>query len=188
MAVRRIRDSDSLIDLRHARRTNLRLRLCNLYPAGEDAACKFHSDPEHGSHWHLSTAVVSCGEPRRFAFRRIGAEDDERDRHSFHLFDGDVVEMFDNCQDVYQHAVVLAPEETTNQGARVSRVQNALLLPSGKKGHGLPGSGTRSDRRKAKIKSRATSGRSLDDDGGGELLRGDRHLGARQRRTADKLK
>ena len=54
--------------------------LCNLYPAGEDAACKFHSDPEHGSHWHLSTAVVSCGEPRRFAFRRIGAEDDEREQ------------------------------------------------------------------------------------------------------------
>jgi len=133
--------------------------LCNLYPAGEDAACKFHSDPEHGSHWHLSTAVVSCGEPRRFAFRRIGAEDDDRDRHVFHLFHGDVVEMFDQCQDVYQHGV-LAPEDATNQGARVSLVlKNALLLPSGKKGHGLPGSGaTRSDKRKAKIKKVATAG------------------------------
>ena len=147
-AVRRVRDSvNGMLDA-----PKFDCALCNLYPAGEDAACKFHSDPEHGSHWHLSTAVVSCGEPRRFAFRRIGAEDDERDRHSFHLFDGDVVEMFDDCQDLYQHAV-LAPEDATNQGARVSLVfKNALLLPSGKKGHGLPGSGTRSDRKKAKIR------------------------------------
>ena len=37
--------------------------------------------------------------------------------------------------------------------ASIARVQKReLLLPSGKKGHGLPGSGTRSDRRKAKIK------------------------------------
>merc|ERR1712094_10909 len=87
------------------------------------------------------------------SFRRIGAEDDERDRHSFHLFDGDVVEMFDDCQDVYQHAVLAPEDATTNQGARVSLVfKNALLLPSGKKGHGLPGSGTRSDRKKAKIR------------------------------------
>ena len=61
--------------------------------------------------------------------------------------------MFDNCQDVYQHAVLAPEDATTNQGARVSLVfKNALLLPSGKKGHGLPGSGTRSDRKKAKIK------------------------------------
>ena len=148
-AVRRVRDSvNGMLDA-----PTFDCALCNLYPAGEDAACKFHSDPEHGSHWHLSTAVVSCGEPRRFAFRRIGAEDDERDRHSFHLFDGDIVEMFDDCQDVYQHAVLAPEDATTNQGARVSLVfKNALLLPSGKKGHGLPGSGTRSDRRKAKIK------------------------------------
>ena len=148
-AVRRVRDSvNGMLDA-----PKFDCALCNLYPAGEDAACKFHSDPEHGSHWHLSTAVVSCGEPRRFAFRRIGAEDDERDRHSFHLFDGDVVEMFDDCQDVYQHAVLAPEDATTNQGARVSLVfKNALLLPSGKKGHGLPGSGTRSDRKKAKIK------------------------------------
>ena len=24
--------------------------LCNLYPEGGDAACKYHSDPEHGTH------------------------------------------------------------------------------------------------------------------------------------------
>ena len=49
--------------------------------------------------------------------------------------------------------VEVAPEDATNQGARVSLVfKNALLLPSGKKGHGLPGSGTRSDRKKAKIR------------------------------------
>ena len=61
--------------------------------------------------------------------------------------------MFNDCQDVYQHAVLVPEDEKTNQGARVSLVfKNALLLPSGKKGHGLPGSGTRSDRKKAKIR------------------------------------
>lgn len=46
--------------------------------------------------------VVSIGETRRFNFRRIldgGAEQEsEKDHHSFHLKDGDVVYMFDDCQ------------------------------------------------------------------------------------------
>jgi len=42
--------------------------LCNHYPDG-DSACKFHTDPEHGSHWHRTTAVVSCGSSRIFSFR-----------------------------------------------------------------------------------------------------------------------
>ena len=44
--------------------------LCNHYPDG-DSACKFHMDPEHGTHWHRTTAVVSCGSSRKFAFRPI---------------------------------------------------------------------------------------------------------------------
>ena len=121
--------------------------LANLYPAGEDAACKFHSDPEHGTHWHRETAVVSSGEVRRFAFRRIGAEDD--DRHLFHLFHGDVVHMHHACQDEWQHAV-FAAEDATNSGGRVSLVfKKAIPSPAGRLGHGIPGSGaTRSDRKK----------------------------------------
>ena len=43
--------------------------LCNLYPSGGAAACKWHSDPEHGSRWALPTSVVTVGEPRRPSFR-----------------------------------------------------------------------------------------------------------------------
>jgi len=43
--------------------------LCNLYPSGGEAACKWHSDPEHGSRWALPTSVVTVGEPRRPSFR-----------------------------------------------------------------------------------------------------------------------
>lgn len=44
--------------------------LCNHYPDTE-AACKFHTDPEHGSLWDRLTCVVSAGDDRRFAFRPI---------------------------------------------------------------------------------------------------------------------
>ena len=44
--------------------------LCNHYPDGE-AACKFHTDPEHGSVWERLTCVVAAGDERRFAFRPI---------------------------------------------------------------------------------------------------------------------
>ena len=71
--------------------------LCNLYPTGQ-SACKFHTDPEHGTYWDRLTCVVSgtgihisfiwiivfisliihqillfiqAGEERKFAFRPI---------------------------------------------------------------------------------------------------------------------
>ena len=44
--------------------------LCNHYPNSE-AACKFHTDPEHGSVWERLTCVVAAGDERRFAFRPI---------------------------------------------------------------------------------------------------------------------
>ena len=44
--------------------------LCNFYP-DEESACKFHTDPEHGSFWERLTCVVAAGEERRFAFRPI---------------------------------------------------------------------------------------------------------------------
>mmetsp|Transcript_1293 Transcript_1293/g.1859 ORF Transcript_1293/g.1859 Transcript_1293/m.1859 type:complete len:304 (-) Transcript_1293:100-1011(-) len=47
--------------------------LCNHYP-DNDAACKFHTDPEHGTFWERLTCVVSTGKERRFAFRPIPDE------------------------------------------------------------------------------------------------------------------
>ena len=84
---------------------------------------RYHSDPDHGLYWALDTAVVSLGEPRRFNFRRItddgrplgadggggaggGGSDETDDLHQFHVFEGDVVHMFDDCQDRFQHCVM----------------------------------------------------------------------------------
>ena len=49
--------------------------LCNHYP-NDDSACKFHTDPEHGSFWERLTCVVSSGKDdvRKFAFRPIPDE------------------------------------------------------------------------------------------------------------------
>ena len=44
--------------------------LCNHYPAME-AACKFHTDPDHGTLWDRTTIVVSAGIDRIFAFKPI---------------------------------------------------------------------------------------------------------------------
>jgi hypothetical protein len=47
--------------------------LCNHYP-NDDAACKFHTDPEHGTYWERLTCVVSASGKRairKFAFRPI---------------------------------------------------------------------------------------------------------------------
>ena len=58
-------------------------------------------------------------------------------QHSFHVFNGDVVHMFRDCQDKYLHCVMKG-EGAHNKGARISIVFKAsLLLSSGKRGHGL---------------------------------------------------
>ena len=125
--------------------------LCNLYPAGGEAACKWHTDPEHGTKWALPTTVVTAGEPRRFAFRPIATGGggggtgggDERERHTFALFTGDVVCMHGACQQEYEHAV-LPGQGARNTGARISLVfKRALLGPDGRRGHGLQGEGRR---------------------------------------------
>ena len=45
--------------------------LCNHYPDG-GAACKFHTDLEHGAHWDRLTVIVAAGDDRKFAFKPIG--------------------------------------------------------------------------------------------------------------------
>ena len=130
--------------------------LCNLYPAGGEAACKWHTDPEHGTKWALPTSVVTAGEPRRFAFRPLSTGGgggsgggggmgcgDERERHTFALVTGDVVRMHGACQQEYEHAV-LPGQGARNTGARISLVfKRALLGPDGRRGHGLQGEGRR---------------------------------------------
>jgi hypothetical protein len=124
--------------------------------------CKFHSDPDHGRLWSYDTVVVSLGETRRFNLREIppsvagsvmtkgslkkekeiapskskGAES-EQDHHSFHLFDGDVFYMTDDCQDTFQHCVMKS-EGPTNDSPRSSIVfKKSLPGLGGRRGHGI---------------------------------------------------
>ena len=108
--------------------------LTNHYP-DFDSACKFHTDPEHGSFWERLTCVVSAGEGdiRKFAFRPIPQvndwskwEDENVLKHLkgqlgieyrgddggigiepavIHLFPGDCVIMWGACNDIFHHAV-----------------------------------------------------------------------------------
>lgn len=131
--------------------------LCNHYPDGE-AACKFHTDPEHGTLWERLTCVVAAGDERRFAFRPIpgtctwsnwdtfkGKNADETLPAVIHLFAGDVVKMWGSCNDDFHHAVYTA--EGDNAGDRVSLVFKRAINRGGKRGHGLQGEGRRSRRR-----------------------------------------
>ena len=137
--------------------------LCNHYPDG-DSACKFHTDPEHGSHWHRTTVVVSAGASRKFAFRPIPEVSTwtEWDKLGHgktpiikndalcapavvQLFPGDVVLMTASCNDVFHHAVYASSfGETQASNSRVSLVlKRALDRGGGKRGHSLAGQGRR---------------------------------------------
>ena len=52
------------------------------YPDGS-IACKYHTDPDLGRLWARDSIIVSVGETRRFAFRKLGATD--ADAHWFRL-------------------------------------------------------------------------------------------------------
>ena len=140
--------------------------LCNHYPDG-DAACKYHTDPEHGSHWHRTTAVVSLGTSRKFAFRPIpdvstwaewdpiitnngkqSKDDTSCAPAAIQLFPGDVVLMTGPCNDLFHHAVYASPfDDIGVQNSRVSLVlKRALDRGGGKKGHSLAGQGRRARR------------------------------------------
>lgn len=127
--------------------------LCNHY-ADAAAACKFHTDPEHGTKWDRTTVVVAAGSDRIFAFKPIATtwrdwdlqyRDTVQDTVSnggadataaaITLFSGDLVVMRDNCNDDFYHAVYsgITDEE------RVSLVLKRAIS----RGHGLAGEGRR---------------------------------------------
>ena len=121
--------------------------LCNHY-ADADAACKYHTDPEHGTFWHRTTVVVAAGSDRRFSFKPIHSLWEEWDTLSIRapmasatipLFSGDIVVMKDTCNDDFYHAV----HAGSCKEDRVSLVLKRALDRNGRKGHGIPGSGRR---------------------------------------------
>ena len=93
--------------------------LVNYYEGGK-VGMRFHSDPGQGEDgpWGFSTCVVSAGDCRQFVFRRIG---DPSSRCTFSLRAGDVVEMFDRCQQEYQHSVKTEASDEA-AGPRISLV------------------------------------------------------------------
>jgi hypothetical protein len=135
--------------------------LCNHYPDA-DAACKFHTDPEHGTVWERLNCVVAAGDCRRFAFRPIpgvskwkdwdpvkGDHADETEPAVIHLFSGDIVQMWGSCNDAFHHAVYTAEgDHATSPDGRVSLVlKRSMDRGGGKRGHGLQGEGRRSKRK-----------------------------------------
>ena len=90
--------------------------LLNHYPDGE-SGMRYHVDPDQGTLWDFSTAVVSVGATRKFAFRDfMGTKP-----HVFTLLQGDCTEMFDDCQTRFQHTVKTA-ETPNEEAARASLV------------------------------------------------------------------
>lgn len=124
--------------------------LCNYYPDSE-AACKFHTDPEHGSMWERLTCVIAFGDSRRFAFRPATSWDDGRNSNRpavIDLFPGDIVRMDGQCNDDYLHAVFSGRDFDSSNDGRISLVfKRAITRSGGKRGHGLQGEGRRSKRR-----------------------------------------
>jgi alkylated DNA repair dioxygenase AlkB len=90
--------------------------LLNLYPDG-GSGMRYHVDPDQGTLWDHATAVVSVGATRRFSFRDIAS----RETFNFVLMHGDVVEMFGDCQERFQHTVKKA-DNKKEKAARASLV------------------------------------------------------------------
>lgn len=87
---------------------------------------RYHSDPDQGTVFARDTAVVSFGAPRDFVLRPAASEAglsprEVEARHCrYHVCDGDVVHMFRDCQDTYQHAI--RRETAKEAGPRISLV------------------------------------------------------------------
>jgi alkylated DNA repair dioxygenase AlkB len=99
--------------------------LLNLYPDG-GSGMRYHIDPDQGVLWDYETAVVSVGATRRFSLRKIPSVDEHWQPHTFVLMQGDVVEMFGDCQSLFQHTVRTA-DEKNEEAARASLVFKRTL-------------------------------------------------------------
>lgn len=139
--------------------------LCNHY-ADATSACKFHTDPEHGTMWDRTTVVVAAGSDRTFAFKPIDTTWDEWDPYhpdnesrplsssatvaaSTTLFAGDLVVMQENCNDDFYHAVHAGHSDDP-------RVSLVLKRAIGPRGHGLAGQGRRRKGRQQQQKQENT--------------------------------
>ena len=99
----------------------------------------YNIDPDQDVLWGRRTAVVSVGSARRFAFRPLpgpGGEGGAERRgtaeavavHNFVVLEGDVAEMFGDCQWRYQHAI--KPADARGEKSQRSSLVFKQTLPS----------------------------------------------------------
>jgi alkylated DNA repair dioxygenase AlkB len=87
----------------------------NSHPDG-GSGMRYHIDPDQGVLWDYETAVVSVGATRRFSLQEDSfCRYEHWQPHTFVLMQGDVVEMFGDCQSLFQHTVRTADEKTKRQ-------------------------------------------------------------------------
>jgi alkylated DNA repair dioxygenase AlkB len=88
--------------------------LANYYPDG-NSSMGYHSDPIEDK-WDNKFIVISFGDTRNFIFREIENKDT---KITYEFKDGDLIYMFDDCQDRYEHSV---RKKKQDGGERISLV------------------------------------------------------------------
>ena len=89
--------------------------LANYY-SDNSVGMRYHSDPLGDNKWDPNFMIVSFGSDRKLIFREIKNVDI---KYPFEMSNGDMVHMFDDCQDTYQHSV---RRVKTKIGPRISLV------------------------------------------------------------------
>ena len=74
--------------------------LVNYYPNG-NISMGYHSDPIEDK-WDNNFVILSLGDSRDFIFRE---KLHKNNKIKFNFNNGDLIYMFDNCQELYQHSV-----------------------------------------------------------------------------------
>jgi len=96
--------------------------LINMYPDAK-SGMRFHQDPQYDT-WADEAAVVSVGDTRLFIVREI---DNFENRFEYFVRNGDLVLMFGNCQDRYQHCIKVEGNAST-RGPRMSLVFKKRIM------------------------------------------------------------
>jgi len=82
--------------------------LVNYYPDG-NSSMGYHSDPLNEK-WSNDFIILSIGATRNFVFRD---KENKESKYPFEIKDGDLIYMYDNCQEKYEHCVKKCKSDIT---------------------------------------------------------------------------
>ena len=82
----------------------------------------YHSDPIEDK-WSNNFMIISIGETREFIFRE---KENKENKIRYNFQDGDIIYMFDDCQDKYEHCLKKGKKNQTEN--RISMVFKKSLL------------------------------------------------------------